>query len=427
MDGLSYVAIGEAFRREWGRVVASLIRMTGDWDLAEECAQEAMARAVERWPRDGIPSNPGAWLTTTARNRALNMLRHNAVERAKLPQLAMPATGNGSEPDEFPDERLRLIFTCCHPALPLAGQVALTLRTLTGLTTSEIARAFLVSETTMAQRLVRTKRKIRAAGIPYRVPPAHLLAGRTTGVLSVLYLLFTEGYAASAGPAPLRPDLCAEAIHLARVLSTLMPDEPEVLGLLSLLLLQHSRRGARIDPAGDLIGLSEQDRRLWDREAIGEGLSLLETALAHGSPGPYQIQAAIAACHAQAPDAESTDWKQIVGLYARLIDLNPTAVVRLNHAVAVAMAEGPAAGLILLDELAGSQQLASYHLLHAARGDLLCRLNRHAESACAYRQALAYARTEPERRHLTRRLNETVACSRDEPDDGSHRCVEQAA
>jgi RNA polymerase sigma-70 factor (ECF subfamily) len=412
VDGLSSAAVAGAFRREWGRVVASLIRLTGDWDLAEECAQEAVARAVQRWPRDGIPANPGAWLTTTARNRALNLLRHSATEAATLPQLAALAVGDGGEPDAFPDERLRLIFTCCHPALPLEGRVALTLRTLAGLTTAEIARAFLVSETAMAQRLVRTKRKIRAAGIPYRVPPAHLLAERTTGVLGVLYLLFTEGYAATSGPDPLRPDLCAEAIHLGRMVSRLMPDEPEVLGLLALLILQHSRRAARIDAGGDLVALSDQDRSLWDAAAITDGRALLRTALDHGCPGPYQIQAAIAACHTDAADPESTDWPQIAALYTRLIDLSPTPVVHLNHAVAVAMAEGPAAGLKRLDELAGAPQLATYHLLPATRADFLRRLARYPEAAAAYREALAHARTDPERRYLTRRLTEALERSR---------------
>ncbi len=408
VDALTSTVVTDAFRREWGRVVASLIRMTGDWDLAEECTQEAMARAVQRWPRDGIPANPGAWLTTTARNHALNVLRHCATARAKLPELAALVAANDGEPDGFPDERLRLIFTCCHPAIALPGRVALTLRTLAGLTTAQIARAFLVSETTMAQRLVRTKRKIRAAGIPYRVPPTHLLAERTAGVLGVLYLLFTEGYAASAGPTALRPDLCAEAIHLTRMLSQLMPHEPEVLGLLALLLLHHCRRAARIDPTGDLVALSDQDRSLWDAAAIGQGRALLQTALAHGRPGPFQIQAAIAACHAEAPDAASTDWTQIAALYARLVDVTSTAVVRLNHAVAIAMAEGPASGLALLDQLADSPDLATYHLFPATRADFLRRLNRHPEAATAYRQALAHARTDPERRYLTRRLTETL-------------------
>jgi RNA polymerase sigma-70 factor (ECF subfamily) len=405
VDGLT-AAITSAFRREWGRVVATLIRMTGDWDLAEECAQDAVARALERWPHDGIPANPGAWLTTTARNRALNVLRRTATESAKLRELAILRDAGGGEVDPFPDERLRLIFTCCHPALSLEGRVALTLRTLTGLTTAEIARAFLVSETTMAQRLVRTKRKIRTAGIPYRVPPTHLLAERTSGVLGVLYLLFTEGYAASSGPDPLRPDLCAEAIHLCRMLSRLMPDEPEVLGLLALLLLQHSRRAARIDACGDLVSLSDQDRSLWDTAAITEGQALLETAATHGSPGPYQIQAAIAACHADAPDAESTDWPQITALYTRLLTLTPTPVVRLNHAVAVSMSDGPAAALPLVEAL--TDQLPNYHLLPATRADLLRRLGRHPEAATAYKEALTQAHTDPERRYLTRRLAECL-------------------
>jgi RNA polymerase sigma-70 factor, ECF subfamily len=307
-----------------------------------------------------------------------------------------------------PDDRLRLIFTCCHPALSLDGRVALTLRALLGLTTAEIARAFLVSESTMAQRLVRTKRKIRDAGIPYRVPPAHLLPERTTAVLGVVYLLFNEGYAATAGTDPMRPDLCTEAIRLGRTLAQLMPDEPEVLGLLALMLLQDSRRAARQDDTGELVALEDQDRSRWDRTAIGEGTGLLDAALRRGTPGPYQIQAAIAACHATAPTAAATDWPQIAGLYTQLARLTPTAVVRLNRAVAVAMADGPAAGLALVRELEESGQLAGYHLLPATRADLLRRMGRHREAAAGYRRALELASTDPERRYLTRRLAETA-------------------
>jgi RNA polymerase sigma-70 factor (ECF subfamily) len=414
-------AVDEAFRAEWGRVVATLIRLTGDWDLAEECAQDAFAQALVRWPRDGVPRRPGAWLTTTARNRALDRLRRGAVEAVRLRELAVtvaatvPDTEPAPEPsdegavpeeDTVPDDRLRLMFTCCHPALPLDARVALTLRTLAGLTTVEIARAFLVPEPAMAQRLVRAKRKIRNANIPYRVPPAHLLAERTVAVLGVLYLLFNEGYSASGGPDLTRQPLTAEAIRLARVLVELMPVEPEARGLLALMLLQDSRRGTRVDPAGDVVTLEHQDRTAWDREEIDEGLRLLDATLVEGRPGPYQIQAAIAGCHALAAEPADTDWAQIAGLYAELVRLTPSPVVELNRAVAVAMADGPLAGLQLVEELAGSGALAGYHLLPATRADLLRRLGRMTDATGAYREALALAPTEVERRYLTRRLAE---------------------
>jgi RNA polymerase sigma-70 factor (ECF subfamily) len=404
-------AVATVVRQEWGRIVATLIGVTGDWDLAEECVQEAIARALERWPGDGIPRRPGAWLTTTARNHALNRLRRNATEAAKLREAAvMMAHPEDDEEDSgaVPDDRLRLIFTCCHPALPLDGRVALTLRTLLGLTTAEIARAFLVAEPTMAQRLVRTKRKIREAGIPYQVPPAHLLAQRTTGVLGVLYLLFNEGYSATAGADPVRADLCAEAIRLARLLAQLLPDDPEVAGLLALMLLHDSRRAARQDEAGDLISLDDQDRGRWDGAVIAEGVALLDAARRRGAPGPYQIQAAIAACHATASHAEATDWPQIAALYTELTRRAPSPVVRLNHAVAVAMADGPLAGLALLKGLDDTSELARYHLLPATYADLLRRLGRHQEAADRYRQALQLARTDADRRYLTRRLAETL-------------------
>jgi RNA polymerase sigma-70 factor, ECF subfamily len=401
-------AVAEAFRQEWGKIVASLIRMTGNWDLAEECTQDAFAAALTKWASDGVPDRPGAWLTTTARNRALDRLRRSKTEAAKLQEVAVlsvpeePAAWGDSG---VPDDRLRLMFTCCHPALTLEARVALTLRTLAGLTTVEIARAFLVPEGTMAKRLTRAKHKIRDAGIPYRVPPAHLLPERTTGVLAVLYLLFNEGYSASAGDL-MRPDLSGEAIRLGRLLVNLMPDEPEATGLLALMLLQDARSVARLDPHGELVSLEEQDRTRWDRAKIAEGIALLEAALRRQRAGSYQVQAAIAACHAEALTAGDTDWAQIALLYGQLRKFVPSPVVDLNRAVAVAMAEGPEAGLVLVDELAANGELAAYYLLPATRADLLRRLNRRPEAVASYRAALNLAPTEPERRYLAKRLEE---------------------
>jgi len=410
MTGIE-AAVADAFRQEWGRLVATLIRMTGDWDLAEECAQDAFAAALAHWGTDGVPHRPGAWLTTTARNRALDRLRRSKTEAVKLQEVATL-----SGPDELPDygdsgvsdDRLRLMFTCCHPALTLEARVALTLRTLAGLTTGEIARAFLVPEATMAKRLTRAKHKIRDAGIPYRVPPAHLLPERTGGVLAVLYLLFNEGYAASAGDDLLRPDLTGEAIRLARLLTRLMPDEPEATGLLALMLIQDARKAARLDDDGELVRLEDQDRSRWDLAEIGEGIALLEAALRRQRAGPYQLQAAIAACHGEATNARDTDWRQIALLYGELSRIVPSAVVELNRAVAIAMADGPEAGLPLVENLAASGQLTDYYLLPATRADLLRRLDRKQEAAASYREALDLAGTEPERRYLSRRLTEMV-------------------
>jgi len=397
-------AVVAAFRDEWARVVATMIRVTGDWDLAEECAQEAFARAVDRWESDGVPDKPGAWLTTTARNIAVDRLRRSTVERAKLQEVAAVMDESTVDESTVDDDRLRLIFTCCHPALPLEARVALTLRTLCGLDTTEIARAFMVPVGTMAQRLVRAKHKIRNAGIPYRVPAPDLLPERTAAVLAVLYLMFNEGYAATGGADLVRGNLCDEAIRLARIMHTLMPGEAEVAGLLALMLLHHSRSAGRVSAEGELIPLSDQDRSLWSASEISEGVRVLEAALRSRRPGPYQIQAAIAACHAVAPDTDNTDWSQIAALYGELTRWTPNPVVELNRAVAVGMADGPAAGLALVDALAATGALAGYHLLPATRADLLRRLDRPSEAADEYRVALGQVTNEAERTYLARRL-----------------------
>jgi RNA polymerase sigma-70 factor (ECF subfamily) len=409
-------AVDAAFREEWGRIVATLIRRTGNWDVAEECAQEAFAEALRRWPAEGVPQRPGAWLTTVAGNRAIDRLRRSARGAELLKQASREAPQSVTdeeampelfdETDEIEDDRLRLIFTCCHPALSLEGRVALTLRSLAGLTTAEIARAFLVPEATMAKRLTRTKAKITAAGIPYRLPATHLLPERTAGVLAVLYLMFNEGYSASSGTDLIRASLCDEAIRLARALQQLMPDEPEATGVLALMLLHHSRRHARLGRDGELITIEEQDRGRWDTAEIQEGLRLLDSALRRRQVGPYQLQAAIAACHARASRVGDTDWREIVDLYALLEGQMPSPVVRLNRAVAVAMAGDIEAGLVIVDELSGEARLERYYLLEAARADLLRRRGDQAAAAAAYERALPLAPSEVERRYLLSRLQE---------------------
>ncbi len=391
--------VDRAYRDDTGRAVATLIRVTRDFDLAEEAWQEACEQALRTWPQRGVPRDPTAWLFTAARNRAIDRLRRERVGREKTAAALQIAEleALGDDMHEIPDDRLRLLFTCCHPSLAPDARVALTLRTVAGLTTREIARAFLVPEPTLGQRLTRAKRKIRDAAIPYRVPPREALPERLEGVRTVIYLVFNEGYEATEGEL-IRTDLCAEAIRLARLLDHLIPDEAESRGLLALLLLQHARRAARTDAAGDLVTLDDQDRSRWDHEMIDEGLALVDEA---PDPGPYQLQASIAACHDRAPRPEDTDWPRIASLYEELGRVRPSPVVELNHAAAVAMADGPDAGLRLLDPVAGD--LDRYHHFHAARADLLRRAGRGAEAAEAYDRALALVGNDAERRYLERR------------------------
>lgn len=395
-SGLGRAAIGRIFREESGRSVAALIRFLGDIGEAEDAVQEAYAIALRKWPEDGLPPNPGGWITTTARMRAIDRRRRESRGRRLLEEVAVLSPRDHRDADvpedrQLEDDRLRLIFTCCHPALATEAQVALTLRLLGGLSTAEVARAFLVAEVTMAQRLVRAKRKIKAARIPYRVPEAHELPDRLRPVLGVVYLLYTAGSAGAADP-----DVAAEALRLARLLAALMPDEPEVAGLLALLLLTESRRAARTRPDGSLVVLGEQDRGRWDRALIDEGQAIVRRCLRRNQPGSYQIQAAITAVHADAATAEETDWRQIVALYDHLLAATPTPVVALNRAIAVGEVDGPAAALVLVDEL----ELDQYHLFHATRADLLRRLARDTEAAVAYRRAAQLAPTEAERAFL---------------------------
>src|SRR5262249_52308422 len=403
-------AVDAVYRSDWGRIVATLIRQVGDFDVAEEAAQEAFAAAVDQWPSSGVPDVPRAWIIQTARHKAIDRIRREARFADKVDAVAAESPQMVEErdydPDEIPDDRLRLIFTCCHPALALEAQVALTLRTLGGLETDEIARAFLVPVATMAQRLVRAKGKIRDAGIPYSVPDTQDMPARLDAVLTVIYLIFSEGYAPTRGARLVRTDLCAEAIRLGRLVRALMvPPPPEATGLLALMLLHDSRREARLDEVGDLVLLEDQDRRRWNQTQIAEALPLVEEAL-RGGIGSFALQAAIAAMHCRASRPEATDWPQIVRLYDLLARVQPSPIVSLNRAAAVAMVEGPQAALTLIDELAAGHQLDDYHLLHAARADLLRRLGAHGEAATSYTRALALATNDAERRFLERRLRE---------------------
>lgn len=407
-------SVESVFREESGRIIATLIRLSGSFDRAEEAMQEAFASALMHWPQKGIPQNPGAWITAVAHRKLVDAVRRETTRIEKQDSVSYEISRSQfSAPDaddsvamQYPDDRLRLIFTCCHPALNLEAQVALTLRTLGGLATPEIARAFLVPEPTVAQRLVRAKKKIQTARIPYEIPPPELLTERLTAVMAVIYLIFNEGYSATSGAALIRRDLCREAIRLGRILSQLMPEESEMTGLLALMLLQDSRRETRVNAAGDLMTLEEQDRSRWDRIEIEEGTRLVEDALRRHRVGPYQLQAAIAAVHANASSSDATDWAEIAALYGELAAISPTPVVALNRAVAIAMSEGWEKGLSAIDALSRSGDLSHYYLLHSARADLLRRLGRNREAAEAYRKAIDLATNEVEQNYLQRRLQQ---------------------
>jgi RNA polymerase sigma-70 factor, ECF subfamily len=410
-DGAASQGIEEVFRREAGRVLATLIRLLGDFDLAEEARQEAFAAAVEQWPSHGMPANPRAWLISAGRNKAIDRIRRDILFRTKISgeigaaETDVVAAIDVGDEEVFGDDRLRLIFTCCHPALNEEAQIALTLREVCGLSTQAVARAFLTSEDTMAQRLVRAKKKIRDAGIPYETPDPSVLEHRIAGVLAVVYGVFTEGYAATAGTQLIDVELCEEAIRLGRLLDTLLPDHAGVMGLLALMLLHDARRASRTSDTGDVVLLEIQDRSRWDRQEISEGLLLVDRSLSiRGQVSAYAVQAAIAALHVRAEDSRATDWPQIVGLYEVLLRLQPTPVIELNHAVAVSMVDGPARGLDLIDSLAARGRVTQYHLLHAARGRLLQNLGRMSEARDAYAAALSTTMLEPERRFLAARI-----------------------